>query len=316
MKLLLFIILISSFNLIAEDNLLDSYKLQFKPLKTFVPPTDEVSKKKIELGRKLYLETKLSKAGDISCNSCHQLDNYGVDGKQFSEGHNKQLGGRNSPTVYNAALHLAQFWDGRAKDLQEQALGPIMNPVEMAMGSEEEVLDQIKDDKNYQDLFKIAFPKEENPITFNNIGHAIAAFENTLLTPSRFDEFLEGNEKALNDSEKEGFKKFVETGCTACHSGIGLGGHMYQKLGLIKPYPTKDLGRFDATKNDSDKFFFKVPSLRNIEKTGPYFHDGSIKTLEEAITLMGEYQLGRELKEDEVNSIITFLKSLTAKIKN
>lgn len=301
---------------VAEDNVLEAYKKLFQALpKVTDIKENSLSNEKIKLGKKLYFETKLSKAGDISCNSCHQLDNYGVDNKAFSEGHKGQLGGRNSPTVYNSALHFLQFWDGRAKDVEEQALGPILNPVEMAMDSEDEVVKRLQEDESYKLLFELAFPNEKSPLTFKNVGKAIGAFERTLITPARFDDFLNGDNTALNKDEKKGFKLFVEKGCTACHSGALLGGSMFQKLGLVFPYKTKDIGLAEVSKKESDKYFFKVPSLRNVEKTAPYFHDGSIKSLDEAVRLMAFHQLGNKLSDEEVGSIVIFLRSLTADIK-
>lgn len=267
---------------------------------------------KIALGRELYHETALSLANDLSCASCHNLKTYGVDNQPTSPGHKGQRGGRNSPTSLNAALHFAQFWDGRAADVEAQALGPIMNPIEMAIPNEGEAVARIKAKPAYADKFEKAFPGEKDPITYNNMGKAIGAFERTLLTPSRFDQYLGGKLSALTAAEKAGLKTFLDSGCVACHSGALLGGHMYQKLGLVKPYRTKDLGRFEVTKNEADKYFFKVPSLRNVAKTGPYFHDGSVKTLGEAVKLMGAHQLGRDLSDADVNSIVTFLGSLTA----
>lgn len=278
-------------------------------------PGEVVPKEKIALGKKLYLETDLSVKKDLSCNSCHKLDNFGVDNEATSPGTDGQKGNRNSPSSFNAALHVAQFWDGRAKDVEEQALGPILNPIEMGMASEEEVVKRLKANPEYQSLFAKAFPQEKDPISYKNVGKVIGAFERTLVTPSRFDDYLKGNSNALSKEEKKGLLTFVRSGCIMCHSGVGLGGHMYQKLGLVKPYPTKDLGRFEVTKNESDTYFFKVPSLRNVEKTAPYFHDGSVKTIEEAVKLMGSYQLGKELSEEEVTDIVTFLKSLTGTLK-
>lgn len=293
-----------------------NYSNFFQPLPEKAESAENPSSPaRVALGKKLYLETRISKNGEISCNSCHQLDNFGVDNEATSPGHDGTRGDRNSPTSFNAALHVAQFWDGRAKDVEEQALGPILNPIEMGMLGETEVLAVLKEDKMYPDLFKEAFPKDESPITFKNIGKAIGAFERTLLTPSRFDEYLKGDEKALTDAEQQGLKKFVDTGCVACHSGVGLGGHMYQKLGLVVPYETSDTGRHKVTGNDGDKYFFKVPSLRNVVKTGPYFHDGSVKTIEEAVKLMGKHQLGRDLGESDVKEIVVFLGSLTGERK-
>ena len=287
----------------------------FSPLPaTSIDVNNHLTSKRIALGKKLYFEKKLSKAQDLSCNSCHDLNNFGVDNQKTSLGFNGQRGGRNSPTVYNAALHFAQFWDGRAKDVEEQALGPIMNPVEMAMPSEKEVIDRLLTDSVYISQFKEAFPDESEALNFKNIGKAIGAFERTLITPSKFDEYLNGDEKALSEDAIRGLKAFRDTGCVACHNGSTLGGQMFQKLGIVKPFPTSDLGRYEVTKLDSDKLIFKVPSLRNVSKTAPYFHDGSIQTLEEAVKLMGEHQLGAKMDERKIKDIVAFLNSLTGEI--
>lgn len=272
------------------------------------PSTDD----KVLLGRTLYFDTRLSAGGDLSCNSCHKLDKYGVDGAKTSEGHKKQLGKRNSPTVFNAAGHFVQFWDGRAKDVEEQAKGPVLNPVEMAMKDDKAVVAEINKSKWYKDQFKKAFPQDKDPVSFDNMAKAIAAFERKLVTPSKWDKFLGGDKDALSKEEKAGFNTFVKSGCTACHSGTLVGGTMFQKLGIVQPWKGEgDLGKFEVTKKDEDKLMFKVPSLRNVEKTAPYFHDGSIATLEDAITQMGKLELGKDLTKDEVASIVVFLKALT-----
>lgn len=259
----------------------------------------------------LFFDKRFSKNHDISCNSCHGLDTFGVDNQQFSPGHKKQLGGRNAPTVYNAALHIAQFWDGRAKDVEEQAKGPVLNPVEMAMPDEASVLKVINSIPEYVDAFKKAFPGD-SAVSYDNFGKAIGAFERKLVTPSKFDKFLAGDSAALSNAEKKGLNTFIEVGCFSCHNGPALGGNMYQKLGLVKAWPElKDLGRSAVTKNDAEKYFFKVPSLRNIEKTGPYLHDGSEKDLGALVSKMAEYQLAKKLTDDQVASIVTFLKTLT-----
>lgn len=277
-----------------------------------------LSDAKISLGRMLYFDTRLSKSQELSCNSCHDLDAFGVDSRPeaiargTSFGHKKAFGERNSPTVYNAALQFAQFWDGRAADVEEQAKGPILNPVEMSMAGEENVLTVIKSVPGYAPLFKEAFPDDKGKITYDNIAAAIGAFERTLVTPSPFDKFLEGDDNALSDAQKKGLSTFIATGCIACHNGVGIGGGSYQKLGLVKPYETKDEGRFKVTGNPADKFVFKVPSLRNVAKTGPYFHDGSIKSLPEAVKLMALHQTAAgELPDDKVESIVAFLGALT-----
>lgn len=287
-------------------------QLPAKATSPTAPATDE----QIALGKQLYFDTRLSKNHDISCNSCHALDNYGVDNKAKSPGHKGQLGGRNSPTVYNAAVHTHQFWDGRAKDVEEQALGPILNPVEMAMKDEAAVLAVVRSMPEYVDAFKKAFPEEKDPVTFVNVGKAIGAFERTLVTPSRWDKYLAGDDNALTVEERAGLAKFLEVGCNSCHTGPGVGGSDFKKLGLVKPWPKElaDNGRFDVTKDEADKHVFKVPSLRNIEKTGPYFHDGSVESLDEAVKLMATHQLGKDLSDAEVKSIVTFLKSLTGEL--
>jgi cytochrome c peroxidase len=238
-----------------------------------------------------------------------------VDGQPVSDGHKGQKGTRNAPTVYNAAGHFVQFWDGRASDVEEQAKGPVMNPVEMAMSSDKAVVAVLKSMPEYVEAFKKAFPSEKDPVTFENTARAIGAFERRLMTPSRWDKFLNGDQAALSNAEKAGFNKFMEAGCQACHAGTYLGGEVYQKLGLVKPYPdTSDSGRQAVTKQESDRLVFKVPSLRNIDKTQPYFHTGKVATLEEAVKEMAEYQLGKQMKDDEIASIMTFLKTLTGEI--
>jgi len=288
----------------------------FKPLPAAAEnPNNPITPEKIELGRMLYYENRLSKSHKFSCNSCHKLDQYGVDNEPTSEGHRGQRGDRNSPTVYNAALHFAQFWDGRAADVEEQAKGPVLNPVEMAMPSEKTVIATLKSMPQYVELFRKAFPNEKDPINYDNMAKAIGAFERKLMTPSRWDRFLQGDQKALNDAEKEGFLKFVDAGCATCHMGVCVGGTMFQKLGVVEPYPgLKDEGRAKVTRRAEDKFFFKVPGLRNVEKTGPHFHDGSVKTLEEAVRLMARYELGKELGGPDVTAIVTWLKTLTGEL--
>ena len=268
---------------------------------------------KISLGRMLYFDKRFSKNHDLSCNSCHQLDKYGVDNRgNTSPGHKNQLGGRNSPTVYNAAGHLAQFWDGRAADVEEQAKGPVLNPVEMAMVSEAVILETIKSMPGYVDAFKAAFPGEADPVNFDNFAKAIGAFERKLVTPSPWDKFLKGDDDALNAAQKEGLSAFMEAGCGACHNGAYMGGGLYQKVGLVNPWDNdKDLGRFDVTKKDEDKMMFKVPSLRNIEHTGPYWHDGSEPDLASAVKKMAHHQLGKTLTDDQAQSIVVFLGALT-----
>ncbi|MCB9676411.1 MAG: c-type cytochrome [Alphaproteobacteria bacterium] len=268
----------------------------------------------IDLGRQLYYDARLSKNHDIACNSCHALDAWGVDNEPTSPGHKGVRGGRNSPTSYNAALHVAQFWDGRAADVEEQAKGPVLNPVEMAMPDGETVVGVLKTIPGYEAGFAAAFPGDADPITYDHVAAAIGAFERGLVTPAPFDAYLGGDADALTAQQKQGLDTFVETGCVTCHSGVALGGHMYQKLGLVKPYETADQGRFDLTQNEADRYMFKVPSLRNTAKTGPWFHDGSVATLDDAVRKMAWHQLGKELTDAQVADIVAFLDSLTGEL--
>ena len=277
-------------------------------------PANALTPEKIDLGRMLYYDTRLSMNRTVSCNTCHDLANFGDDGLAVSTGIHGQTGGRSAPTVYNAAIHISQFWDGRAADVEAQAVGPVTNPIEMGMPDAEYALRVLKSIPGYVEAFAKAFPEDEEPLTYDNVGRAIGAFERKLLTPAPFDDFLKGDEAALTKEEKNGLNLFVTTGCTVCHNGMGVGGHLYQKLGLVKEWPTQDLGRYEATKVETDKYFFKVPSLRNITETGPYLHDGSIDDLDEIVAKMAEHQLGRTLPEDEVKAIVAFLGSLKGRI--
>ncbi len=275
---------------------------------------------KIALGQALYFDNRLSKENNISCNSCHNLATYGVDNKPTSPGDDGTLGSRNSPTVLNAALHIAQFWDGRAKDVEEQAGGPILNPVEMAMPDEAYVMNRLKGIAGYNELFTAAYPEDDDPFTYQNLQNAIGAFERQLLTPSRFDKYVAGDESALTAAEQKGLQTFIDQGCITCHMGSLVGGSMYQKLGLFGSYKemtgaeNDDLGRFEVTQNENDKYIFKVPSLRNVEKTGPYFHDGGVESLTEAVKIMGKLQLNKDITDAQAAEIVTFLKSLTGEV--
>ncbi len=280
----------------------------FKPLPEVAESKDNpLTPEKVELGKMLYFEPRLSKSGFISCNSCHGLTTGGVDNLSTSIGHGWHIGGRNAPSVFNAAVLGSQFWDGRAATVEEQAKGPIVNPVEMA-ATEELVVERLKSIPEYVALFKKAFPKEKDPITLDNIAKAIAAFERTLMTPSPFDAYLKGDRNALSEDAKKGLKLFVKKGCVFCHNGVGIGGGSFQKF----DYGT-DEGRYTVTKNEKDKKVFRVASLRNVELTYPYFHDGSVWSLEEAVRIMAKKQLGVKLKDKEVKYIVAFLKSLTGK---
>jgi cytochrome c peroxidase len=321
-RVLAILTVISGSSVVAEivkpsEGELTAYKELFKPalLDLSDQPRSAVDQAKVDLGRALYYDKRLSKDDTISCNSCHNLEAYGVDSQQFSPGVGGTLGGRNSPTSYNAYAHIAQFWDGRASTVEEQAKGPILNPVEMAMPSSDAVIAKLKGIEGYTEMFEKAFPESKDPVNYNHVGLAIGAFERNLTTPSRFDQFLNGSTSALTDLELKGSKVFVTKGCVTCHSGTLLGGQTYQKLGLVEAWPnSKDVGRFEVTGNEADKMMFKVPSLRNVEKTGPYFHDGSSDSLEDAVKKMAKHQLGQELSCEELDSLIAFLKSLTGTI--
>ncbi|MBX2984496.1 MAG: cytochrome-c peroxidase [Bacteroidia bacterium] len=283
-------------------------------------PDNEISNDKVLLGRVLFFDTRLSKKGNISCNSCHALDKFGVDNEPTSPGDDGIRGGRNSPTVLNAALQFMQFWDGRAKDVEEQAGGPILNPVEHNIPDSGFLIKKLSKIQIYKDLFAKAFPNDKTPITYTNLTKAIGAFERTLITPSRVDKFIAGDATALTDEEKSGFKIFMDAGCNTCHNGPAAGGMLLQKFGVYGDYWTEtkcakvDSGRYDVTKNEADKYFFKVPSLRNIEKTFPYFHDGGVTDLNEAVRIMGKIQLGKDLTQEQITSIVSFLKAFTADI--
>ncbi len=273
------------------------------------------------LGKKLYYDESFSANGKMSCNSCHPISNYGVDNEPTSPGHDGTRGTRNSPTTLNAFFHTSQFWDGRSPDLADQAKGPVLNPVEMGLKTGDDVVALMKASDEYQTLFKAAFPDEEEPLSFDNFALAIAEFEATLATPAAFDDFLSGAIESLNDTQKQGLSLFIETGCIACHAGPGLGGTMMQRFGLVHgPYwefttsELKDEGKFTVSGSENDKNVFKAPSLRNIEKTGPYFHDGSVKSLEEAIRIMAYTQLDKNLSDEEIGKIASFFQSLTGEI--
>ena len=266
---------------------------------------------KVELGKKLYFDPRLSKSGFISCNSCHNLSMGGTDNMPTSIGHNWTLGPINAPTVLNSSLNIAQFWDGRAKDLQEQAGGPIANPIEMGFTHPlaVNVLDTIP---QYKADFKAIYQKDE--IEINQVTDAIAAFEETLVTPNApFDRYLKGEKDAISPMAKAGYERFKAVGCTACHNGQALGGNSFQKMGLVKPYKTENpaAGLSAVTGEEIDRFKFKVPTLRNVELTYPYFHDGAVWNLDEAVSIMAELQLGTQLKTEEVDEIVAFLKTLT-----
>jgi cytochrome c peroxidase len=283
-----------------------------EPIQPIVP-AKITNPDKVELGKKLFFDPRLSKSGFISCNSCHNLSMGGSDNLTTSIGDHWQQGPINSPTVLNASLNFVQFWDGRARDLQEQAAGPIANPKEMAF-KHELAVGVLNSIPQYRAEFAKVYGNKK--LSIELITDAIAEFEKTLKTPdSRFDQWLKGNKKAITAEELKGYNLFKDSGCTVCHNGEAIGGGSFQKLGLFEPYKTINpaIGRADVTKDDADRFFFKVPTLRNVELTYPYFHDGAAKTLEEAVDTMGRLQLGRRFTQEETAQIVAFLKTLTGK---
>jgi cytochrome c peroxidase len=281
-----------------------------EPIQPIVPP-QQINIGMVELGKKLYFDPRLSKSGFISCNSCHNLSMGGTDNIKTSIGHNWQEGPINAPTVLNSSLNLAQFWDGRAADLKAQAGGPIANPGEMAF-THTLAIDVLESIPAYMREFRQVFGKDK--IGIDEVTAAIAEFEKTLVTPnSRFDQWLLGKQDALTGDEKAGYKLFKDSGCIACHNGPAVGGNSFQKMGIVEPYKASSPaeGRSAVTGKDADRFSFKVPTLRNVEMTYPYFHDGAANTLAEAVDVMGRLQLGKKFTQDENARIVAFLKTLT-----
>jgi len=279
-----------------------------KELITPIPLENNYNVKKALLGQKLFFDTRLSYNNSVSCASCHIINDGGDDNLPVSFGVDGKTGIRNSPTVLNSKYNILQFWDGSAKNLKEQAKGPIHNPVEMNSNFEDIII-KLEKDKDYKKSFLAIY---KDGISADNIVDAISEFENTLITPnSRFDKYLRGDINILTKDEQNGYKLFKEYGCISCHNGINIGGNLVQKIGIMKNFDTEDLGRFNITKNSSDKFYFKVPTLRNIDLTAPYLHNGEIKTLKEVVEIMIDYQIGYELEKKEVDNIVKFLKTLT-----
>jgi cytochrome c peroxidase len=282
---------------------------------TPLPLALSLDSRKVALGGRLFNDPKLSGDGSISCASCHNLNTGGVDRKPRSRGVGGMEGGINAPTVFNSGFNFRQFWDGRAETLEDQIDGPLQNPVEMA-GTWPKALAAIAEDPQYAAAFNTLY---RDGIQMRNVKDAIATFERSLITPnSRFDRFLRGDQTALNAEEQAGYELFKQIGCTSCHQGLNIGGNMYQKLGIMEDYfavrghiTEVDLGRFNITKLEQDRYFFKVPSLRNVAVTPPYLHDGSAATLEDAVQVMARYQLGKKLKVAEVAKIVAFLRTLT-----
>ncbi len=302
----------------AAEALMVRAREVFKPIPSTPPqlPGNAASPDKTVLGKMLFFDPRLSASHAISCSSCHNIGLGGTDLEPTSLGHRWRHGGRNAPTVLNAAFNTVQFWDGRAKDLEQQAGGPLVNPVEMA-SPDAHVAEQLKSIPGYRDAFAKAFPGESDPVTLANVQKAIAVFEATLITPNGpFDRYLGGQADALSPAQKQGLALFMDKGCSNCHNGVNLGGGMYAPFGVVaKPgaelLPPGDKGRFMVTRSAGDEYVFKVPTLRNITLTAPYFHTGSVWDLRQAVAVMGTSQLGSQLSSDEIDKITAFLGSLT-----
>ena len=300
-----------------EDLLKQAIQIFGELPKAIVSEKNPITPEKAKLGKILFYETRISIDGTASCARCHPIGLYGTDGLRKSIGNNCKVSPRNAPTIFNAAGQISELWIGNRKDVEDQAKQSVIGLTSFGMPSYEAVEARLKGIKEYIGLFKEAFPGENNPLTVDNLAKAVGAFERTLITPSPFDAFLKGDVGALREQEKRGLKTFIKAGCVMCHSGTYVGGQRYQKFGVFGPYwkytesDPIDEGRYVFTKNEADKYVFKIPVLRNVAKTAPYFHDGSVDRLEEAIWIMGKVQLNRDLTKEQVEEIVAFLKSLT-----
>ena len=293
----------------------------FKPLpRDMATAQHPVTPQRVALGRELFFDPRISLDGTVTCSRCHQPALYGTDGLAKPIGAEHRENPRNAPTVLNAALQFAAHWRGDRVDVEDQATKALVGPPSFGEPDFAAAMAKIRSIPHYEEMFRKAFPGAKDPITPENWGIAIGAYERTLVTPSPFDAYLEGNVHALSASARSGLAKFIATGCSSCHSGVDVGGGMYQKFGLVEDYwkethsATVDKGRFDVTKNPADMYVFKVPSLRNVAMTPPYFHDGSVATLAEAVHTMGKVQLGKDLSKQDVDSIVAFLESLTGRL--
>lgn len=299
-----------------SERMIRKAKRYFSPLPATMPGAEHDTDERIALGKRLFFDKRLSSNDTQACASCHRLDNgsAGVDNLPTSPGAEGQLGTRNSPTVLNAGWQKSQFWDGRATDLADQAGQPILNPIEMGMPSEQAVIDKLAGLQEYPEAFARAFPDAEPALSYANLREAIAAFERTLRTEARFDDFLRGDGTALSEQEQRGLKAFISVNCVRCHDGPLVGGTLHETLGKEAPFHnTADQGRYEVTGDEADRMMFKVSQLRNIALTGPWFHDGSGSNLGEVVRIMARIQLDKELKDQQVEDIVAFLQSLNGK---
>jgi cytochrome c peroxidase len=305
----------------ADVDLLRQAQGFFQPLpENMATPEFPIPPERVDLGRKLFFDPRISVDGTVSCARCHQPALYGTDGLAKPRGAHDKLNPRNAPTVLNAALQFKEHWRGDRANVEDQAKQALVGPPSFGDPDYAAAMAKIKAIPGYAGMFRKAFPAEPDPVTQDNWGKAIGAYERTLVTPSRFDEYLAGNVQALSPAERTGLRKFIETGCIACHNGPGVGGGMFQKFGVVEDYWKEtgskevDKGRFDVTHDPNDMYVFKVPSLRNVAMTPPYFHDGSVTSLTKAVRIMAKVQLGKTLNEQDANDIVTFLHSLTGKL--
>jgi cytochrome c peroxidase len=287
-------------------------RIFFGRLPAVMPGSEADTPERIALGQRLYFERGISLNKTKSCHDCHLLTGgrAGADVTATSQGASGTFGKRNTPTVINAGFQFAQFWDGRARDLAEQAKGPILNPIEMELRTPEEVIVRLRNIAGYPEDFRRAFPGDPEPMSYDHLAEAIAAFERTLVAPGRFDRLLAGEPKALSAKEKRGLTKFIQYNCVDCHSSSTFGGRIYRKIGQQHPFITEDQGRYERTKKDEDRSVFKVPALRNVTRTAPYFHDGRVANLSEAVRLMAWHQLDRRLTPEDRADLIAFLGTL------
>jgi cytochrome c peroxidase len=297
----------------GEPGIPADYLDSFLPLpERFDTRANPATEAKIALGRMLFFDPRLSQNGRLACHGCHDLARFGADGRMVSPGHVGQAGRRNSPTVYNSAGFVAQFWDGRSPDVEDQSKQPILNPVEMAMPDASRVVGVLRAIPGYVRMFELAFPGARPAVSYDSMAQAIGAFERGLVTPGRFDAFLRGEPAALAPEQRHGFRRFVELGCAGCHNGPALGGLTFEAIGHVKPYPDQsDLGRYEVTGVEADRLRFRVPGLRNVAETSPYYHDGGIPTLDEAVRSMAIHQLGIGIAPDDLAAILAFLDALT-----
>jgi len=305
----------------GEEALLKQAKSIFGPLpQVMSSEKNPITPEKVKLGKILFYETRISVDGTVSCARCHPIGLYAADGLRKAVGNNCKINPRNAPTILNAAGQISAHWIGNRADVEDQARQSVIGPPSFGMPSYEAVENKLKEIRGYTDLFEKAFPGEANPITVDNFAKSVGAFERTLVTPSAFDAFVKGDRTALKALQKRGLKAFMEIGCMTCHSSAYFGGQMYEEFGVVEPYwkYTKsdpiDEGRYAVTKSEADKYVFKVPVLRNVEKTAPYFHDGSVGKLENAVWIMAKIQLGKDLDKTQIEEVVTFLKCLTGKI--